>query len=75
MHFFTCGQAEIACTKSRDKSASRGVSNSKRGEGSQREGREGEFVNTLLTFKFTIDYSSIVNDYNVALDTTLFSVC
>lgn len=35
---------------SRDKAPSRGVSNSKRGEGSQKEGREGEFVNTLSTF-------------------------
>lgn len=37
VHFFTCGQAEIACTKSRDKSASRGVSNSKREERGVRE--------------------------------------
>uniref|UniRef100_A0AAZ1Y399 BZIP domain-containing protein n=1 Tax=Oreochromis aureus TaxID=47969 RepID=A0AAZ1Y399_OREAU len=37
IHFFTCGQAGIACTKSRDKSASRGVSNSKREERGVRE--------------------------------------
>lgn len=46
---------------SRDVLTSRGVSNSKRrGEGSHREGRKGEFVNTLLHFKFGIDTLTIL---------------
>lgn len=63
--------------KSRDTSRRRGecqIPRERRGEGSQREGRKGEFVNTLLPFKSTVDTSTTLNFDKVAVGVTLSSV-
>lgn len=64
---------------SRDSSTSpRGVSNSKREERRgepEREGRKGEFVNTLLPLKFSIEISTALNYDKVARAGAVFIVC
>lgn len=47
----------------------------RRGEGSKREGRKGEFVNTLLPFKFNLDISTSLMCDKVALGAPVSSVC
>lgn len=61
---------------SRDVSTSRGVSNSTREErrGEPEKGRKGEFVNTLLLFKFTILTSTAIKCDTVAFDVLVYSV-
>lgn len=41
----------------------------------EREGRKGEFVNTLLPFKFTIDMSTTLKYDKVVLGVSVSSVC
>lgn len=63
--------------KSRDISTMRGVSNSK-GEqrrGERREGRKGEFVNTLLPFKSIANIKILIHCDRAVLGTALYNVC